>query len=108
MSTALPRRIRSTASRRSKASWGGSETEDGMTEAEDTIALIATLLRKGEAFCVATVVRTEHATSAKAGAKAVILADGTIKGFLGGGCVQRAIRRTSEAVLKEGRPRLIR
>ena len=79
-----------------------------MTEAEDTIALIAALLQKGEEFCVATVVRTENATSAKAGAKAVVLADGTIKGFLGGGCVQRAIRRASEAVLREGEPRLIR
>jgi xanthine dehydrogenase accessory factor len=75
---------------------------------EDTFSLIAELRERGEEFCVVTVVRTEHATSAKAGAKAVVLRDGTIQGFLGGGCVQGAVRRTAAAVLKDGSPRLIR
>src|SRR5262245_20985295 len=74
----------------------------------DVIPLIARLKEAGERFCVATVVRTEHATSAKAGAKAVVLKDGAIKGFMGGACVQRSIRETAEAVLREGKPRLIR
>jgi xanthine dehydrogenase accessory factor len=75
---------------------------------EDTLTLIAELRNRGEDFCVATVVRTENATSAKAGAKAVVLRDGTIRGFLGGGCVQGAVRRTAAAVLAAGTPRLIR
>ena len=75
---------------------------------EDTMSLIADLLRQGDEFCVVTVVRTANATSAKAGAKAVVLRDGAIRGFLGGGCVQGAVRRTAAAVLKDGRPRLIR
>jgi xanthine dehydrogenase accessory factor len=75
---------------------------------EDMITEIAALLRRGEAFCVVTVVRTENATSAKAGAKAVVMRDGTLRGFLGGACVLRAVRQTAAAVLKEGRPRLIR
>lgn len=75
---------------------------------EDVFSLIASLLRKGEEFCVVTVVRTANATSAKAGAKAVVLRDGTIRGHLGGGCVQGAVRSTAQAVLKEGRPRVIR
>jgi xanthine dehydrogenase accessory factor len=75
---------------------------------EVAFALIADLRQKGEDFCVVTVVRTEDATSAKAGAKAVVLKDGTIRGFLGGGCVQAAIRKTAAAVMAEGRPRLIR
>lgn len=74
----------------------------------DIFELIAALRQRSEDFCVATVVRTENATSAKAGAKAVVLADGTVRGFLGGGCVQRALRETAAAALKEGRPRLIR
>jgi len=74
----------------------------------DVIPLIARLKEAGESFCVATVVRTEHATSAKAGAKAVVLKDGAIKGFMGGACVQRSIRETAAAVLLEGKPRLIR
>lgn len=80
-----------------------------MTEdRSDVFALIASLMRDGESFCVATVVRTENATSAKAGAKAVVQPDGAIKGFLGGGCVQGAVRRSALAVLAEGKPRLIR
>jgi len=75
---------------------------------EDTMALVAQLLERGEEFCVVTVVRTANATSAKAGAKAVVLRDGTIRGFLGGGCVQGAVRRSAAAVLKDGTPRLIR
>jgi len=74
----------------------------------DVIPLIARLKEAGESFCVATVVRTEHATSAKAGAKAVVLKDGSIKGFMGGACVQRSIRETAAIVLEEGKPRLIR
>jgi xanthine dehydrogenase accessory factor len=76
--------------------------------AEDSFALIAQLLERGEEFCVVTVVRTENATSAKAGAKAVVMRDGSIRGFLGGGCVQGAVRRTAAAVLGDGQPRLIR
>ena len=42
------------------------------------------------------------------GAKAVVLADGTIRGFLGGGCVAGALQRTAAAALGSGDPRLIR
>ncbi|HUC68703.1 MAG TPA: XdhC family protein [Stellaceae bacterium] len=75
---------------------------------DETMALIASLRQQGEEFCVVTVVRTANATSAKAGAKAVVLRDGTIRGFLGGGCVEGAARRGAAAVLKDGRARLIR
>ena len=75
---------------------------------DETLTLMARLRERGEDFCVVTVVRTENATSAKAGAKAVVLRDGAIRGFLGGGCVQGAVRRTAAAVLADGTPRLIR
>ena len=75
---------------------------------DDVFALIADLRQRGEDFCIVTVVRTRDATFAKAGAKAVVLKDGTIRGLLGGGCVQAAIRRTAAAVMAGGRPRLIR
>ena len=66
------------------------------------------LRERGEEFCVATVVRTQNATSAKAGAKAIVTHDGEIHGFVGGGCVQGAVRRVAEDVLRDGAPRLIR
>ena len=44
--------------------------------AEDMLAQMAALLQMGEEFCIVTVVRTKDATSAKAGAKALVLRDG--------------------------------
>lgn len=73
-----------------------------------TMRLIEELRGRGEDFCLVTVIRTANATSAKAGAKAVVTRDGALHGFVGGGCVQGAVRRTALAVLQAGEPRLIR
>jgi xanthine dehydrogenase accessory factor len=62
----------------------------------------------GRDFCAVTVVRTANATSAKAGAKAIVTDDGVLHGFVGGGCVQGAVKRAALGVLAENRPRLIR
>jgi len=77
-------------------------------DTEQVMRRITELRDQGDEFCVATVVRTEHATSAKAGAKAVITRDGEIEGFLGGSCVAGAVKEAAKAVLAEGAPRLIR
>ncbi len=69
---------------------------------------IETLRARREEFCVRTVVRTADATSAKAGAKAVVTSDGTISGFVGGGCVQGSLRKAAAEVLASGEARLIR
>ena len=75
----------------------------------DIYAKIDDLRQKGEPFCVATVIRTADATSAKAGAKAAVTADGTILGHLGGGCVQRAVRTAAERAMEQGgTPQIIR
>lgn len=59
-------------------------------------------------YAIATVIRTIGATAAKPGARAVILADGTIaEGWIGGGCVRGAIARAARAAIAEGRPRLL-
>ncbi len=75
---------------------------------KQTLDLIETLREGGADFCVVTVVRTADATSAKAGAKAVVTEDGVLHGFVGGACVTSAVRRAAEAALKAGAPRLIR
>lgn len=59
-------------------------------------------------FAVVTVVHTEDATSAKPGAKAVIRADGTVIGWIGGGCTLRVAKETAASALSDGRSRLIR
>lgn len=66
------------------------------------------LMQKGTAFAVATVVRTEGSSSARAGAKAIILPDGTtLFGWVGGGCVESAVAQEALNALKDGKTRLI-
>ncbi|WP_050605918.1 XdhC family protein [Ruegeria sp. 6PALISEP08] len=74
----------------------------------DIFDTIEQLRGTGEAFCVATVLRTADATSAKAGGKAVITRDGQILGHLGGACVQRAVRMSAQQALVSGAPQMIR
>src|SRR5262245_66114358 len=72
----------------------------------DILELISGLKAKGEPFALATVVRTVAATAAKAGAKAVILPDGTIsEGWIGGGCARAAVLKAARDALVDGRPR---
>ncbi|WP_375592799.1 XdhC/CoxI family protein [Algihabitans albus] len=74
----------------------------------NVMALAAELGSEGVDYCVVTVVRTANATSAKAGAKALVTSAGELHGFVGGGCVQGAVRRTAAEALAAGKPRLIR
>jgi len=74
---------------------------------DDLIDVMAELKGKQQSFAVATVVRTQDATSAKAGAKAVVTADGTMVGWIGGGCTQGAVRRAAQQALEDGRARLV-
>jgi xanthine dehydrogenase accessory factor len=68
----------------------------------------AELQAKGEPFAIATVVRTVAVTAAKAGAKAIIAADGSVaEGWIGGGCARAAVVRTARQCLLDGRSQLI-
>ncbi len=70
--------------------------------------LAARLKHDNEPFALATVVRSEGATSAKAGAKAIVRVDGEIEGWVGGGCSQPAVRGAAKKALRDGKSRLIR
>jgi len=79
-----------------------------MNRADDILNSIAARKSSGEPFAVATVVRTVAATAAKAGAKAVILPDGTIsEGWIGGGCARAAVLKAARDALADGRSRLV-
>jgi xanthine dehydrogenase accessory factor len=76
--------------------------------ARDILDIISTRKAAGEPFALATVVRTVAATAAKAGAKAVILPDGTIsEGWIGGGCARAAVLKAAKDALADGRSRLV-
>jgi xanthine dehydrogenase accessory factor len=79
-----------------------------VSHAPDILDTISTRTAAGEPFALATVVRTVAATAAKAGAKAVILPDGTIsEGWIGGGCARAAVLKAARDALADGRPRLV-
>jgi xanthine dehydrogenase accessory factor len=59
-------------------------------------------------FVLATVVRAERPTSAKAGDRALILPDGTIEGFVGGACAESSVRLAGLRILDTGESTLLR
>ena len=66
------------------------------------------LRRAGEPFAVATVVRVEKPISAKPGDKGIIKADGSLEGWIGGGCAQDTVIREAKKAIRDGEPRLLR
>ncbi len=79
-----------------------------MPNSADVLDLLNETKARGEPFALATVVRTVSVTAAKAGAKAVILADGSISaGWIGGGCARSAVLKAAREALADGQPRLV-
>ena len=69
---------------------------------------VADLTRTRTPFVLARVVLAEKPTSAKPGDQAVILADGTIEGFVGGSCAESTVRSESLSLLQGGESMLLR
>jgi xanthine dehydrogenase accessory factor len=59
-------------------------------------------------FVHARVVRAERPTSAKPGDEALVLADGTVEGFVGGTCAESTVRARCLDVLDSGQSLLLR
>src|SRR3954464_12295360 len=68
----------------------------------------AELSTRGEAFVTALVVRVEKPTSAKPGDKAIITADGTMHGWIGGSCAQPTVIREALKALRADESRFVR
>lgn len=66
------------------------------------------LRRQGVPFVHARVVRAERPTSAKPGDEAVVLADGTMHGFVGGACAESTVRAQGLSLLDSGQSLLLR
>ena len=66
------------------------------------------LLHDRQPFVHATVVRAQQPTSARAGDEAILLADGTIEGFVGGQCAQSSVRTAALGALQAGESVLLR
>lgn len=79
-----------------------------MSLADEVLDRAAALRERGETFVVATVVRVDPPTSARAGDKALITADGKLWGWIGGSCSEGLVRREALIALGDGQPRLVK
>ncbi len=66
------------------------------------------LRRARTPYVLATVVRAQRPTSAKAGDCALVLADGTLDGFVGGDCAESTVRFQGLRLLETGASTLLR
>jgi xanthine dehydrogenase accessory factor len=73
----------------------------------DALETARQLTARGEAFALATVVWRRAPSSGQIGAKAVITADGGIRGWLAGACAEPAVIAEARKALAEGMPRLV-
>lgn len=73
----------------------------------DLLRLAARLLDRETPYAIATVVRRERPSSAASGNTAVITADGTVHGWIGGSCTLPEVTRHAIASLAERQPRLL-
>jgi xanthine dehydrogenase accessory factor len=62
----------------------------------------AELARRGEAFALATVVWRQGPSSSKPGSRAIITADGHVRGWIGGACAEPAVVRAARQAIESG------
>ncbi len=70
-------------------------------------ARLAELERERACFAVATVVARRAPVSSHLGDRALVFADGTMDGFVGGSCSRDIVRREALRALHSGQPRLL-
>jgi xanthine dehydrogenase accessory factor len=66
------------------------------------------LSQAGEPFALVTVVQSRAPTSSKPGSRAIIRADGSLSGWIGGGCSQSVVVKEGLRSLQDGASRLVR
>ena len=74
----------------------------------DLIYQISKYMEQGEEFAVAQVIWREAPSSGKPGDKAIILKDGTMIGWIGGGCVKGIAVKEAQEAIRENKSRLVR
>jgi xanthine dehydrogenase accessory factor len=75
---------------------------------DELMELARDLNRRGEAYAMVTVVRAVAPTSAYLGAQAIVLADGTLHGWIGGGCAKDVVIGAARTAIDKGEPKLVR
>jgi xanthine dehydrogenase accessory factor len=76
-------------------------------EGMDVLAEMGELTRRGQAFALATVVWRQSPSSSQPGARAIITAEGELRGWIGGACAEPVVIREAQRVIAEGTARLL-
>ena len=71
------------------------------------LAQAARLAEARQPFALATVVWRRAPSSGQVGAKALVLPDGSVRGWLGGACAEPTVVRQALEAMGDGRPRLL-
>ncbi len=75
---------------------------------DELLEMARELNARHEPYALVTVVRAVAPTSAYLGAQAIVLADGTLHGWIGGGCAKGVVVSAAQAAIGKGEPKLIR
>jgi len=75
---------------------------------EQLLDLARELNERGAPYALVTVVRAVAPTSAYLGAQAIVLADGTLHGWIGGGCAKDVVVDAARQAIACGEPKLVR
>src|SRR5208282_4864721 len=75
---------------------------------EELLEMARELNRRGVAYALVTVVRAGAPTSAYPGAQAIVRADGTLHGWIGGGCAKQVVINAARSAIASGQPKLVR
>ena len=75
---------------------------------DELLEMARELNDRGEAYALVTVVRVVAPTSAYLGAQAIVLADGTLHGWIGGGCAKNVVISAAQGAIENGEPKLMR
>ena len=73
----------------------------------DVLTLAADLAGRRQPFVMATVVWRRAPSSGREGAKALVLADGAVRGWLGGACAEPTVVKEALDAMGDGRPRVM-
>ncbi|HET7420460.1 MAG TPA: XdhC family protein [Candidatus Dormibacteraeota bacterium] len=86
---------------------GGFARRGSQRISDEILDLLNEYEAAGTPCVLATVVRCEAPTSARPGDKAVITADGRLRGWIGGSCSEPVVRREALRALADGTPQLV-
>jgi xanthine dehydrogenase accessory factor len=75
---------------------------------DELLEMARELNARGEPYALITVVRAVAPTSAYLGAQAIVLADGTLHGWIGGGCAKDVVIGSALGAIVNGEPKLVR